>query len=1204
MFWHILKFEARYQVRQPLFWIAGALFFLLTFAAITTDAVQVGGAIGNIHRNAPFVILQMMLVMSALGTILVTAFVAGSVHRDIELQTDALFFSLPITKMDYLLGRFFGSLIAAILAFLGVALAIIVGSMMPWIEPERIGAFMAMPYLFGLAVFVIPNLLLMGAAFFSLATLTRNLLYTYVGVVAFFVCYLITGIVLDSPETAKLGALVDPFGGGAFDLVSRYWTTIEKNTLVPSFSGYVVYNRLIWVGVGAAFLLFTLARFKMTTGGAQISGRRARKAAALAVAAESAPRISTEPLPRVTPSVDGAWTQFWHQVRLEVRGSLRGIPFLFMLFFGMFNLVASSALVEERLGTSVYPVTYLMLQRTAGAFGLFMFLIIVVYAAEMVWRDRMQRVHEMVDAMPVPNWVMWSSRLMALCVLVFAVLGVTMLTNMGIQTFSGYTHYELGLYVRGLLLVLGPTFLFSAALSLFLQVVVNQRYIAWLIGAVIFIARGVLPALRLEHNLYRFGGAGETMYSDMNGYGHFVKSMFWFDLYWTFVCAALVVIAHLFWVRGTETSRALRVREARRRFTLPPKSALAFCILGAAATGSWIYYNTCVLNHYVPAKTALDRQADFEKKYKQYEKIPMPKVTAVKADVDIYPETRAADLRGHYTLRNKTVAPIDTLHVTLNPEVKTRTLTVEHGTIEMQDKEAGYTIYKLSPPLEPGADLAIDFDLGVTHSGFVNNGLQPEIVYNGTFFNSFDYFPHLGYQRNGEINDPNERRKRGLPPAERAPKLGDQEAIQHSYLSTESDWIDFETTVSTSPDQIALAPGYLQKEWTENGRRYFSYKMDAPIFNFYAYLSARYAVKKDVWHGADGKDVAIEIYYHPAHAWNVDRMINGVKKSLDYFTANFGPYQHRQMRILEFPRYAVFAQSFPNTVPYSEGIGFIARLNDKPDAIDYVFYVTAHEVAHQWWAHQVMGGDVQGATVTSETMSQYSALMVMEKEYGRDKMRKFLKYELDNYLRGRGTERLEELPLYLVENQPYIHYRKGSLVMYELKDQVGEEPLNHALAAYVKKVGFQGPPYTTTLEFLDAIQAAVPADKPALLDDLFRNITLYENKAESATWKKRDDGKYVVTLDVATAKFRADGQGKETPATLDDWIDVGVFGDKDKDTPPEGKVLSLEKHRINAATEKLEIVVDSEPRKAGIDPFNKLIDRIPDNNIVSVSAGS
>jgi aminopeptidase N len=194
------------------------------------------------------------------------------------------------------------------------------------------------------------------------------------------------------------------------------------------------------------------------------------------------------------------------------------------------------------------------------------------------------------------------------------------------------------------------------------------------------------------------------------------------------------------------------------------------------------------------------------------------------------------------------------------------------------------------------------------------------------------------------------------------------------------------------------------------------------------------------------------------------------------------------------------------------------------------------------------------------------------------------------------------MPLYLVENQPYIHYRKGSVVMYELKDQVGEEALNRALAAYVKKVAFQEPPYTTSLEFLDAIKTAVPPGREALLDDLFRNITLYENKATKATWKKREDGKYVVDVEVASAKFRADGQGKETAQPLDDWIDIGVFGDKAEGTPPEGRVLALERRHIDSDTGTIEIVVDIEPRKAGIDPFNKLVDRVPDNNIVAVEA--
>jgi ABC-type transport system involved in multi-copper enzyme maturation permease subunit len=1194
----IAAFEVRYQLRQPLFWIAGGIFFLLAFFAITTDAVTIGGSIGNVHRNAPFVIMQTLLTLTAIGTFLTTAFVAGSVHRDFELQTDAQFFSLPIRKTDYLLGRFLGALVVATLVFVGVALAIVVGSLMPWLEPERVGAFRLAPYLVAFVVFVVPNLFVTGSIFFSLATLTRSLLYTYVGVVVFFASWGLSLVLLRDLESRSIAALVDPFGYSAFSYVTRYWTTIERNTGGMPLGDSVLTNRLLWTAVGAAILGFTLVRFRLTTVETRRRRRRRQEAETFAATEAASARAASAPLPRVEPATTGtAWPQFLHQTRLEVRSALRGLPFLILLAVGLFNLMASSSAFERLYGTTVYPVTHLMLSLIQGTFSIFVFLILMIYSGEMVWRDRTARAHEMIDTTPVPLWVMWASRLTALTVLLLALLAAAMLAGIGMQAIRGFPHFEPALYFKGLFLTDAPVYLFLAMLCLFLQVVCNQKYVAWLLTVLVFVGGQVLPALRLEHHLYRFGTAPGSVYSDMNGYGHLAAPMAWFYLYWGFVCAFLIATAHLFWVRGTETSRALRWREARRRLTTPAAAALGLALAGVVATGGFIFYNTNILNHYRPSKTGFDMQAEFEKKYKPYEKQRLPRIVDVKADVDIYPERRAADVRGRYVLRNKTGEPIDTLHLYLNPDVTIRRLEIPGGSLEMEDKDLGYRIWRLATPLAGGADMTVSFDLGVENRGFVNEGLRSELVANGTFFNNFDYFPHVGYTRTRELEDPNERRRRGLPPVQRFPKIDDQGARMSNYLSSEADWVHFETTVSTSPDQIALAPGYLQREWTEDGRRHFHYSMDAKIFNFFAYLSARYAVERDRWN-----DVAIEIYYHPAHRFNVARMIDAVKKSLDYFTTNFGPYQHRQVRIVEFPQYARFAQSFPNTIPFSEGLGFIARLDDEPDAIDYVFYVTAHEVAHQWWAHQVMGGNVQGATLLSETMSQYSALMVMEKEYGHDKMRRFLKYELDQYLAGRGAERIEELPLFLVENQPYIHYRKGSVIMYALRDYVGEEPLNQALAAYVRKVAFQEPPYTTTLEFLDAIKAAVPPERAALLDDLFRSITLYENRATKATWKKRDDGKYVVALEVASSKFRADGQGKETPEPLDDWIDVGVFGDKADGAPPEGTVLALEKRRIATGDGTIEIVVDQEPRKAGIDPFNKLIDRVPDNNIVAVTA--
>ena len=329
-------------------------------------------------------------------------------------------------------------------------------------------------------------------------------------------------------------------------------------------------------------------------------------------------------------------------------------------------------------------------------------------------------------------------------------------------------------------------------------------------------------------------------------------------------------------------------------------------------------------------------------------------------------------------------------------------------------------------------------------------------------------------------------------------------------------------------------------------------------------------------------------------------MHTAMKASLDYFTTHFSPFQFRQLRILEFPGYADFAQSFANTIPYSEGIGFIANFKD-PEKIDMVTYITAHEVAHQWWAHQVIGGEMQGSTFLSETLAQYSALMVMERMYGPDQIRKFLKYELDRYLRSRGGAVIEELPLERVEGQPYIHYQKGSLAMYLLKDIVGEDAVNRALRGFLAEFAFKGPPYPTSRDLLRHIRAEAGPQHDALVTDLFQKIALYDARVTSAKAARRADGRWDVTIEVEARKLYADGEGRETEAPLAEPFDIGVF------TAEPGKldftresVLWLRKQPVRSGRQVVTVIVPREPKYAGVDPYNKRIDRNSDDNLSRV----
>jgi len=365
--------------------------------------------------------------------------------------------------------------------------------------------------------------------------------------------------------------------------------------------------------------------------------------------------------------------------------------------------------------------------------------------------------------------------------------------------------------------------------------------------------------------------------------------------------------------------------------------------------------------------------------------------------------------------------------------------------------------------------------------------------------------------------------------------------------------------------------------------------------NFYSFMSARYEVAREEWNG-----IKLELYYDRQHPWNVPRMMNSLKKSLDYYTRNFGPYYHKEARIIEFPRVARFAQAFPGTMPYSESIGFIANIN-KPDDIDFVFYVVAHEMGHQWWAHQVIGANMEGATLLSETLAQYSALMVMEKEYGRDTMRKFLKYEMDNYLRSRGAERLKERPLLTVEaNQGYIHYRKGSVVLYYLKEMIGEEAVNRALRKVIQQYAYAQPPYPTSHALVDALQEQTPPQLQYLIKDLFEDITIFSNRTLDATAHSRADGKYDVTIKVEARKYKADAKGNETEVPINDYIDIGAFA-KPAKGKKYGDTLYREREHITQKSSTFTFVTASLPEKAGIDPFAMLIDRVPDDNTKTVS---
>jgi len=1176
----VAGFEIRYQLRQPLLWAAAGAFALMGFVVTTTDALEIGGSIGSVNRNAPYVVARLLGNMSLLGIFMVVAFVATSVLRDFERGTDEIVFSRPVRVRDLLVGRFAGGLASACLCFAFAALGMAVGGFMPWLDPERIGPFGAAGYAWGLGVLAFPSFAIFGAFFFAFATRVRHMTSVYLALVALLVAYFTAVALFGDLEGRRTAALLDPFGLMAFEQQTRYWTVAEKNVRLPLLAGELLWNRLLWLALALGALALAVTRFRYD------QSRRHVTPKARAEAADAAPSAATRL--RASPRFDASTVraQLASQFRLELRAVVLSVPFLLMLAFSLINVVANMGQLDLMLGTPVWPVTYLMLLAVRAGYSFLLIVIVTFYAGEAVWRERSLKLDGVLDATPSSSVVPLAAKILALWTACFVFMTAGLVGLAGYQLSHGYTRLEPLLYAQGLVVETLP-FLLSAVLAVALQVALNQKLLGYLAMVLYLVSGAALGALHFDHFLYRYGEVPRGPYSDMNGWGHFAAPMLWFNVYWCFAAAVLLYLAHLGWVRGAESRFRHRWTTARSRLTGTARLGLAACAAGFVAVGAFIFYNGNVRNEYVSSDEAERRAVEYEKKYGSYRNLAQPRIVGIKADVAIFPAERRVEIRGTYRLVNRSPQPIPALHVAIPTGIVVRRLDLPPHKVAIDDRRLGYAVYELEAPLAPGQEIPLGFELELANPGFVVTKANNAIAANGTFHHNRSTFPSLGYQRYEELDDPSARRRHGLPPLVRMSKIDDPVARRQNDLAHDADWLELDTTVSTSPDQIAVAPGALEREWTEAGRRYFHYKLDTEIPKFFAFLSARYTVREDSW-----KETRVEVFHHPGHEYNVDRMLGAVRKTLDYMTESFSPYQHRGIRIVEFPRYSRRAASFPGTIPFSESIGFIARLT-SPEAIDYPFYVTAHEVAHQWWGYQVLGADVQGATMLSETMAQYSALMVMEKEYGPGTMRRFLRYELDRYLSGRGGEALEELPLALVEDQPYVHYSKGGLALYALKDALGESVLNGALRRYVESVRFRSPPYTVSRDLLSFVAGVTPPEKRGLLADLFESITLFDLQTVEAVSRKLDDGRYRVTLKARARKLRADGQGAETEVPLDDWIDVGVLGEKE--------ALYLEKSHVTGNELTVEATVSGRPTRAGIDPYNKLIDRAPGDNVRSVT---
>lgn len=1161
----IYSYELKSLLKQPSIYF----YFVVFFGIAILSMLGTGGFFDGVPEtdkelrllNSTHEINFIFQYFNKFFLFLLPAIIGMVIYKDYKNNVHPILYSYPIKKSDYLLGKFLSALTIVFIITLSIGIAFYLGEFILGMDNPMIGRTNYWGYASAYFFFVWPNMFIYGLIVFAIVASLRNIYAGFVSVILLFFIQIITDNLFEG--TPVLFAIFDPFGQNAVAYETRFWTISEQNVLQIPVLGVVLWNRLLWTTIGLLLFCLFCKKFQLEQETFRLlpnigKGKSGKKSV-------TNPIQSTIKYAKVTINFS-----FLHQAKAMLK--LSAIDFRFMIknwlfqvlvFFGVLALVFAMSRVTNRADMTLLPLTRIVLSVPMSFFSIVIMLVTFVYAGMLVHRSRMAKSNQLIDTTATTNWVLLGSKILALLKVQLLLLVILMLCGMGLQLYNGYYQFEIDLYLFHLFIITFPTLVIWAALSVFIHTIVPNLYMGIFLLLLIWIGKDQLPQIGIETYLLRFNSPPQLVYSDLNGFGHGLLANLIINAYWLIFSAILIVVTYLFWERGYYYSIKERIQEAFQQLKVYSSYVLLlflalFCFLGF----------TIYKEENSSFKTVGNNEQilkDFKANFGKYKSIVQPKITSVKLDMELFPKNNSFLTSGSYMLVNQSPKRIDTLLIKTGYDEITEYSFSVPSTIIQKHEALQFALHVLEIPIESGDSIRMEFEMkNKPNTLFYQNS---SVLQNGTFLRT-DILPRFGYFFDDEHSEPTDS------------------LVRHTnFYSPDADLVDIETVISTSHLQTAIAPGTLIKQWTENNRNYFHYKTERKIKLTFAFNSGDFSVSK-----SSHKGVNLEIYHHENHTCNLKDVTEGLKGSLDYNTRFFGPYQHDEIRTVEFPlTEGTYASVMGNTIPTSEA-RFILRNGEAKNQINLSFYVQAHELTHQWWGNQVVPADALGAKMLTESVTEYISLRIYERNFGQEKAQHFLSLQRQRYLEGRTKDAGKESPLYLVRpEQEYIAYGKGTMAFNALQYFVGEEKLNKILNEFLERYKFRTDQYPTSMDLIAHLKNSIPIEFHYIIKDMMETITFYDNKIIDIKELPNNQ------LEIIFSMRKMDAAQKNEVKAANVFLTIGQY---DRD----GNLLQIEE--VKASSGENNITIYKKPGTTNIllDPFLHFIElNIEDNrqNIVT-----
>lgn len=1059
----MLAFERRYFFQQPLTYILMAAYLIAGFLAGFSSSIS----FPNVNKNSPYEISYMLGILSLLAIFSCTLLIAQHFLREHDNNFLAFIRTSPVDVRTYSFIRLVVMALVCFTVFVPAVVGLYIGNLFSEMPSDRMGPFEWSSYIRPLIIISLPNIIITTCILCSTAWLLRSRLMIYVSGLLLYVVYLIGSIFSNSPliagsiplspEDVDIFSILDPFGLAAFFQQTTYWTAFQRNILNVELGGNLLLNRIFWLALGASFVGTSYLFFVRTP----FSKRIKKQPVVTHNTSDGAYQAVTTELGK---QQDYVMLVLLTAMRSQLKTVFKSTPIViatiaFIVFLG---IELNSAIGGDPRTGFNYATTGVIVSSLLESLPSISFLLLLFYCGDLYYKSKTFRFSYIEDCCPLLPGLFPVTVILTMMVIIVTMIGLSIIIGIAFQVVNGYTAIEWRLYFS-LFYFAGLPLLVAATIIVAVQVLFNSSYVSMFVAGIVicFTSTSIASLIGIVHPLAGFGKIFSREYSEMNGFGNYLQAFHWKMILATSVALLLFSVA---------IRKKMRLKNF---FQVPHSSLIVTGVLISFIIVTALYITGAGRNG--KEAGAPDWKEGYERKYRRFQGIHQPTISFVKATITLLPRENRYLVSGSYKLVNNGVRSIDSVLLYIPVESSPRHVELQNGRLIKSDDTYNHYWYELNRPLAIGDTTEMKFSFSSSWSPLKGHVPFNSIIENGSFIRISRYFPVFGYQQENEITNRIERTKRRMEPQSKLPSI--DMPIQNPY---NYEFTNVDLTISTQEDQIVIAPGTLAAQWKSDGRAFFRYVSERPMPFRFAVSSARYAVVKVAY-----RNIPIEIYHDRAHAANAGQLIANAARTLEYMEKNFSTYPHRVVRFAEVSSFAegFAATAYPGVIYMKENGGFYSRL-DKSQRQDVINQLAGHELSHQWWGCDALHADQrEGAWILSETLANYTALMLYRQQYGDSAISPIVRMHHEIYLSQRAFSNETSLIKTTYET-PHLAYNKGLVVMYQVKELMGESNVNDALKMLFQLHAYPNTP-PTARDLVKVLKRCSPPGLHARIDTLF-----------------------------------------------------------------------------------------------------------------------